>query len=95
VIAICENTGRLDHILCNLNTLHQSSELLTDEIPLYLLTSSSITWVLNAGRHKIHIDPEQVADQHCGLIPFGGSAYVTTTGLKWDMGKLMSILEIL
>lgn len=87
VMAVCENTGRLDHILSNLNTLIQGPELLA-EVPLYLLTSSSVTWVLGAGRHKIHVDVDQVAGHHCGIIPMGQPAYVTTTGLKWDMVSL-------
>ena len=84
VIAVCENTGRLDHILSNLNTLQQAPEMLK-ETPLYLLTHNSISWVLQAGRHKIHVD-SRVQDQHCGIVPLGQPAYVTSSGLKWDMG---------
>lgn len=84
VIAVCENTGRLDHILSNLNTLQKARDIL-GSVPLYLLTHSSISWVLHTGRHRIHVD-DRVIDQHCGLIPLGQPAYVTSSGLKWDMG---------
>ncbi|KZS16006.1 Thiamin pyrophosphokinase 1 [Daphnia magna] len=86
VIAVCENTGRLDHILSNLNTLQKARDIL-GSVPLYLLTHSSISWVLHTGRHRIHVD-DRVIDQHCGLIPLGQPAYVTSSGLKWDMDCL-------
>ncbi len=85
IIAVCENTGRLDHILSNLNTLQQARDII-GEIPLYLLTHNSISWVLHPGRHRIHVD-ERVVNHHCGLIPLGQPAYVTSSGLKWDMGN--------
>ena len=87
VIAVCENTGRLDHILSNINTLVQAPELLND-VPLYLLTSSSVSWALSPGRHKIHVDVERVAGHHCGVVPMGQPARVTSKGLKWDMDAL-------
>lgn len=87
VIALCENTGRLDHILSNLNTLQQAPEMLED-IPLYLLTHDSISWVLHPGRHKIQVD-DRVLNHHCGIIPLGQPAYVTSSGLKWDMGNIL------
>ena len=84
VIAVCENSGRLDHIMANLNTLTRAPTILA--VPLYQLTVNSLTWVLSAGRHKIHVN-ERCIGQWCGLIPLGQPAFVSTSGLKWNLGN--------
>ena len=75
-------TGRFDHIMSNVSVMFQGPQILG--LPLFQLSSDSLTWILESGRHKIHID-ERGFGRWCGLIPFGKPAYVTTTGLKWDM----------
>lgn len=86
VVAVCENTGRLDHILSNLNTLQQSPDILGN-VPLYLRTRDSLSWVLHPGRHRIHVHDR--VNEHCGLIPLGHPAVVTSSGFKWDMSKFI------
>lgn len=82
IVAVCENSGRLDHIMANLNTLTRAPTILA--VPLYQLTANSLTWVLSAGRHKIHVN-ERCVGQWCGLIPLGQPAFVSTSGLKWNL----------
>lgn len=93
VVAVCENTGRLDHILSNLNTLQRSPDIL-GSIPLYLRTRDSLSWVLHPGRHRIHVD-DSVTNEHCGLVPLGHPAIVTSSGFKWDMSKLKLIIYVI
>lgn len=79
VICICESSGRLDHTLGNINTLHKKSEL-----PIFLLSSNSLTWLLMPGHHKIHI-PEFVRKCWCSLVPVGHPCMVTSSGLNWNL----------
>lgn len=52
------------------------------------MASDSITWLLKPGKHSISI-PLRLRDgmNWCSLIPLGGPATVTTTGLYYNMGK--------
>lgn len=53
IIVLCENSGRMDHIAANINSLfkcHQRSS-----VPVFILTSNSISWLLQPGHHQIHI----------------------------------------
>lgn len=87
--------GRLDHLFGIINTLHLTHRLCP--APIYIIGDSTITWLLGAGKHDIHITDE-VQQSACGLIPVGEPCqHVTTTGLKWNLvdqklqfGKLVS-----
>lgn len=87
IVALGESNGRLDQIIANINTLYKMEELL--EIPVYLLSADSLTWVLKPGRHVITIASDLVAKSTwCSLVPVGQAATsVTTTGLKWNLSK--------
>lgn len=84
VIVFQENTGRLDQIMANINTLHK---LQSDTLSIYLLSSSSLSWLLLPGKHKIVVPKELVDCQRwCALMPIGCKAdKVTTRGLKWNL----------
>nr|XP_014089186.1 thiamin pyrophosphokinase 1 [Bactrocera oleae] len=84
IIVFQDNTGRLDHIMANINTLHK---LQSDILSIYLLSSSSLSWLLLPGKHKIVVPKELVDCQHwCALMPIGSKAdKVTTRGLKWNL----------
>jgi len=95
VYAYVENSGRLDQIMANIQTLFLSDEYLPCN-PVYLINSQSISWLLQPGKHNIHLsqeilstvdnDSDMVLDHlHCGLIPLAGPTLVTTSGLKWNL----------
>lgn len=95
IIAVVENSGRLDHIMSNLDIMYTE---VTASRSLFLLASDSITWLLKPGSHKILI-PQQLVEAQatCGLIPLGAPCVVSTSGLKWNLnntkmafGKLIS-----
>lgn len=83
---------RVDHFLSNLNTLYKSKtkDLYFDE-DIYLLGRNSLTWLLQAGTHRIHVPqplrlhPEK---NYVGFFPMGSACNkCTTTGLKWNLSK--------
>jgi len=81
IVAAVNNTGRFDHIMANINTLY----IAKTDVPIYLLSKGSLTWLLKAGSHKISIE-ETVMTLTCGLIPMGDPCeHVTTTGLQWNL----------
>lgn len=53
--------------------------------PVYILAANSISWLLNAGHHHIHI-PESVKQMWCAMIPFETTT-VSTSGLKWNLSN--------
>jgi len=85
ILAFCENTGRFDQIMANVETLFVSRSFLPKEATqVYIFGSSSITWLLSPeASHTIHCDGLDVA--YCSLIPVSGPSTVTTTGLKWNL----------
>ncbi|XP_053968818.1 thiamin pyrophosphokinase 1 [Anastrepha ludens] len=86
VIALQENTGRLDQIMANINTLFK---LQSDTLNVYLLSSACLSWLLLPGKHTIVVPKELVAcHRWCALMPIGSRAnMVTTRGLKWNLSQ--------
>lgn len=82
IIVIVETCGRLDQIIAGLNTLF----LVQSSVPIYLLSSNSLTWLLQPTiLHRIRI-PESLRKFWCSLIPIKGKCeHTTTTGLKWNL----------
>nr|CAD7587865.1 unnamed protein product [Timema genevievae] len=87
VVALCDTSGRFDQIVANINTLYKAEGIL-GSLPVYQLAQDSLTWVLTPGIHAISVP--DILRRHqcwCSLVPFGSRAkYVTTKGLKWDLG---------
>ncbi|KAH8247526.1 hypothetical protein KR038_005825, partial [Drosophila bunnanda] len=84
VVVFHDTSGRLDHVMANLNTLYKSQK---DNCNVFLLSGDSVTWLLRPGKHTIKVPVDLVTSQRwCSLMPVGGSAHnVTTTGLKWNL----------
>lgn len=88
VITVLDYSGRVDHILSQINTLHKAANFLNDT-NLFLLTRNSLAWLLHPGQHTIQIPDRFVAEQYwCSYVPVGDRCCVTTNGLKWDLGKI-------
>ena len=85
VFAFVENSGRLDHIMANIETLFLAPGLVP--CPVYLVSSRGLSWLLGPGDHEIRVGDLVTEDSHCGLIPLDGQAEVTTSGLKWNLEK--------
>jgi len=55
---------------------------------LFLLSGSSLTFLLKAGKHLIRVreDGEDVAfGKHVGILPLQGPCIISTKGLEWDV----------
>ncbi|OAA69126.1 Thiamin pyrophosphokinase, eukaryotic [Cordyceps fumosorosea ARSEF 2679] len=61
---------------------------------IFLLSGSSLTFLLKAGRHRIHVreeDGEQdVFAKHVGILPLREPSRITTRGLEWDVTDWLS-----
>lgn len=87
VINIMEFSGRIDHILSQVNTLYKAHSFLRG-IDVYLMTKNSLAWLLTPGKHTFNVQPEYVREQRwCSYVPFSGKTLVTTVGLKWDLSE--------
>ncbi|XP_021946178.1 thiamin pyrophosphokinase 1 [Folsomia candida] len=88
VVAYCESSGRFDQIMANIETLFHAVTI-APSVQLFLMGSTSITWLLPPGLHQIQFG--DVVVPYCSLIPVGSPcSSITTTGLRWNLtnGKL-------
>lgn len=87
MFVLVDSSGRLDQIIANINTLFRSHEIMSN-VRIFLLSSNSLTWLLNKGEHVIHIPScLRENEEWCALLPIGSSCIVTTTGLKWNLSE--------
>lgn len=76
----------MDHIMANINTLYLANQL--SAIPVYLLTSSSLSCLLPPGKHLIDVD-STVRGSWCSLVPVGCPCrHVTTSGMVYNLSRL-------
>ncbi|KAI3436160.1 hypothetical protein D9Q98_002217 [Chlorella vulgaris] len=71
--------GRLDHSLSSLSTLHTHRDL-----NLVLLGDGNLARLVPAGRCTIRPD-RSLEGPSCGLVPCGGPAVATSSGLRWNL----------
>lgn len=94
MIVIADTSGRIDQIMANINTMYKAVDFLND-VALYSLCDSSISWLLQPGKHLIRIPKLFVDEQRwCSYIPMGERCTVTTAGFKWDIGKYIILISI-
>ncbi|XP_076682552.1 thiamine pyrophosphokinase 1 isoform X1 [Andrena cerasifolii] len=88
VYVFVDSSGRFDHIIGNINTLHKSNELIGDR-QVIQVASNSLIWILKPGFHSIVIPNILVQNNSwCGLLPIGAPVNsITTTGLKWNLNN--------
>ncbi|GAA6014771.1 hypothetical protein JCM8202_004757 [Rhodotorula sphaerocarpa] len=78
-------SGRLDQTV---HTLHALTLLAEKEgrDRVWTIGRESAALLLTKGTHRLEIDLERFG-KTCGILPLGASeAYVTTTGLEWNLG---------
>jgi len=87
--------------MANMETLFHAVNIFAAKFQLYLMGSTSMTWLLSKGSHKINCFNESSRNElqvkYCSLIPIGTPCTLTTQGLKWNLnddilafGKLVS-----
>ena len=73
--------GRLDHQMQNLNALYCYSGKFHQ---LTLISEAGYACLLKTGTNRLTLFPP-VEGQSIGLLPLGGPACLTTSGLMWDV----------
>lgn len=87
IISIADSWGRIDHTFANVETLYISKKIF-DDVNVFLLSSDSLSWLLQPGKHRIEI-PESISKCWCALIPIGKKCErICTKGLKWNLSTL-------
>lgn len=86
--------GRVDQGLSQLHHLYlfQTSPAYA-EGRVYLVSGESLTFLLKAGAHRIHVradaghdePPADVFGKHVGIIPIKEPSVISTRGLEWDV----------
>ncbi|GAA5859657.1 hypothetical protein JCM8547_006180 [Rhodosporidiobolus lusitaniae] len=78
-------SGRLDQTIHTLHALWLLAEKEKRE-RVWVVGKESAAVVLGKGKHYLRIDPSTFG-KTCGILPLGHSeAFVTTTGLEWNLG---------
>ncbi|OLN87569.1 Thiamin pyrophosphokinase 1 [Colletotrichum chlorophyti] len=88
IVALGGLGGRVDQGLSQIHHLYlfqPGSDYA--EGKLYLVSGQSLTFLLKPGRHSIWVREggEDVFGKYVGIIPIGGTSYITTKGLEWDV----------
>lgn len=54
---------------------------------VYLISKESITFLLKAGKHHIHVRDggEDLFGKHVGILPVKEPSHITTKGFEWDV----------
>ncbi|KXN73796.1 Thiamin pyrophosphokinase [Conidiobolus coronatus NRRL 28638] len=74
--------GRFDHSISQVNNLY---DLKDHRYPLYIISDSSLTFLLDKGEHELNFNPNYEGPT-CGLLPLGFPVKsLTTEGLVWNL----------
>lgn len=57
VFSFVESSGRLDQIMANIQTLFLAQDLI--RLPVYMLSSTGLSWLLPPGKHQINVRSDQ------------------------------------
>jgi thiamine pyrophosphokinase len=94
IVAVGGLGGRVDQ---GLSQLHHLYLYQTDPRyaagRMYLFSGESLTFLLKAGRHRIHVrepaghedDDDDVFAKYVGILPVREPSVITTRGLEWDV----------
>jgi thiamine pyrophosphokinase len=89
IVAMGGLGGRVDQGLSQLHHLYlfQTSPSYA-EGRLFLVSGESVTFLLKAGRHRIHVREEgrsDVFDKYAGIVPVKEPSVITLRGFEWDV----------
>ncbi|KAJ9137537.1 Thiamine pyrophosphokinase [Pleurostoma richardsiae] len=88
IIAMGGLGGRVDQGLSQLHHLYLfQQDPAYAEGRMYLVSGESLTFLLKAGKHRIHVrnGGDEVFDKYVGIIPVKEPSIITTEGLEWDV----------
>ncbi|ATY60713.1 thiamine pyrophosphokinase, putative [Cordyceps militaris CM01] len=94
IVALGGIGGRVDQGISQLHHLYLFQPGTGyDEGRIFLLSGSSLTFLLKTGRHLIHVREDGEHDvfaKHVGIVPLREPSHITTRGLEWDVTDWMS-----
>lgn len=80
--------GRVDQGISQLHHLYVYQSEGYSRGRMYLVSEGSLTVVLKAGRHVIHVrEAEPVFGKHVGILPIREPSVISTKGLRWDVDQ--------
>ncbi|CAM1510920.1 Fc.00g084330.m01.CDS01 [Cosmosporella sp. VM-42] len=89
IVALGGIGGRVDQGISQLHHLYRFQDDATYTTGrLYLLSGSSLTFLLKAGKHSIQVREDgehDVFGKYVGIIPLKDPARISTQGLEWDV----------
>ncbi|KAH7163380.1 thiamine pyrophosphokinase [Dactylonectria estremocensis] len=89
IVALGGIGGRVDQGLSQLHHLYRfQADPAYAEGRVFLLSGSSLTFLLKAGVHHIQVREDGESDvfgKHVGIIPLKEPSVISTTGLEWDV----------
>lgn len=89
IVALGGLGGRVDQGISQLHHLYLfQSDARYAEGRVFLLSGSSLTFLLKAGAHRIHVREDGADDafgKHVGVLPIAGPARITLRGFEWDV----------
>jgi len=90
IVALGGIGGRVDQGLSQLHHLYLfQKDPAYSEGRIYLLSGSSLTFLLKTGKHRIQIREDDggqdMFGKHVGIIPLREPSRITTMGLEWDV----------
>lgn len=83
--------GRVDQGLSQLHHLYLfQTDLNYAEGRMFLVSGESLTFLLKAGGHRIHVREKGkgkggVFDKYVGIVPVKEPSVISTKGLEWDV----------
>lgn len=84
IIVVGGYNGRFDQTMSNLHVIYKYT---LPRRHIYWFDSHTVSTVLSAGSHEIHINPD-TEGPICGLVPLGKAVNeISTTGLKWNLSQ--------
>jgi thiamine pyrophosphokinase len=86
IVALGDLGGRVDQGLSQLHHLYMANidnSLHIGEV--ILLTTKSITFLLQKGHNKVYTPPGKGLAKNVGILPIGRPAVISTKGLEWDV----------
>ncbi|KAL4072572.1 thiamine pyrophosphokinase [Scleroderma yunnanense] len=90
IIVLGGLTGRLDQTIHTLSCLYKLRRV---RGRTFVVTDDNVSWVLDEGQHRIHIDHDTLGPT-CGLLPIGvDSTLLTTSGLRWNLDAVESSFD--
>ncbi|KAI8062377.1 thiamine pyrophosphokinase [Gongronella butleri] len=82
IVAMPALGGRFDHTIANVNYLYVMKDQIDRRV--ILVSDQNLTILLDKGTHHIHCLTD-AEGPHCGIMPIGMPATLTTKGLKWNL----------